>query len=201
MWNTRYGSEEYAYGTDPNEFFKKFIQEYPPGKLLLPAEGEGRNAVYAAGLGWKVSAFDMSEEGKKKAEQLAKIKQVKIEYDVLNLEQTNYPENSFDAIALIYAHFPPHKKSEYHNFLDRYVKTGGIMILEGFSKSHPEVSIENKKPSGPQMIDMLYSMEEIKEDFNNYEIIALKEKVIELNEGMYHKGKSSVIRFVGRKIK
>lgn len=67
-WNDRYKNPEYAYGISPNEFIKGELQTLNPGKILFPGEGEGRNAVYAAKLGWDVSAFDISEEGKKKSD-------------------------------------------------------------------------------------------------------------------------------------
>lgn len=199
MWDKRYGSEEFAYGVEPNEYFKEKIGGLKPGKILLPAEGEGRNAVYAAELGWNVQAFDLSTEGKAKAERLARLNQVKIDYQVAELSEIKLKEEAFDVVALIYAHFPPHMKSAYHKQLDKYVKTGGLVILEGFSKSHPEVSKNNGKPMGPQHPDMLFSEQEIKMDFPNYEIIELKEEQIILNEGEFHEGLGSVVRFVGRK--
>jgi len=55
----------------PNHFFKEELDNVKPGNILLPAEGEGRNAVYAAKLGWNVLAFDDSASGKKKAKKLA----------------------------------------------------------------------------------------------------------------------------------
>lgn len=49
MWDKRYGNTEYAYGEEPNAFFKKTLDKLDlKGSILLPAEGEGRNAVYAA---------------------------------------------------------------------------------------------------------------------------------------------------------
>ena len=60
FWNERYGAPEYAYGTEPNVFFKQELDGLKPGRLLLPAEGEGRNGVYAAEKGWSVSAYDWS---------------------------------------------------------------------------------------------------------------------------------------------
>ena len=78
MWDTRYGKDEYAYGTEPNQFLKEKLEDLEPGSILFPAEGEGRNAVYAAQLGWKVSAFDISEVGKQKALKLAGQKKVSI---------------------------------------------------------------------------------------------------------------------------
>jgi hypothetical protein len=52
---------------------------------------------------------------------------------------------------------------------------------------------------GPKDLDMLFSIDEIKADFSNYEFLELEEKEIELNEGIYHNGTGSVIRFVARK--
>jgi hypothetical protein len=71
FWNNRYSTEEYAYGTLPNEYLKEEAEKLKPGNILFPAEGEGRNAVHAARLGWKVYAFDISTEAKLKAEKLA----------------------------------------------------------------------------------------------------------------------------------
>ncbi len=83
FWNVRYSEEIYAYGTAPNVFFSSELKKLPPGKALFPAEGEGRNAVYAATCGWNVIAFDQSEAGKEKALQLAAKKGVEIDYAVL----------------------------------------------------------------------------------------------------------------------
>jgi len=77
----------------------------------LPAEGEGRNAIFAAKSGWSVSAFDISDEGKNKANRLAKANNVTIDYRVGLLESLNYNDEQFDVIGLIYAHFPADLKS------------------------------------------------------------------------------------------
>jgi hypothetical protein len=45
FWNERYANEEYAYGEEPNEFFKQELARLQPGRILLPADGEGRNGV------------------------------------------------------------------------------------------------------------------------------------------------------------
>ena len=71
FWEIRYAEKQYAYGENPNVYFKEQLDKLKPGKILLPAEGEGRNAVYAAKQGWEVMAFDLSSEGKNKAEKLA----------------------------------------------------------------------------------------------------------------------------------
>jgi ubiquinone/menaquinone biosynthesis C-methylase UbiE len=95
-------------------FFKEQIDKLIAGKILMPAEGEGRNALYAAQKGWQAEAFDISDEGQKKALNLAKEKGVAISYQVGEISEIDLPENSFDAMGLIYAHFPAAIKSTYH---------------------------------------------------------------------------------------
>ncbi len=198
-WNDRYSKEQFAYGEQPNDYLKEQLEKLPIGTILFPAEGEGRNAVFAAKLGWTVSAFDISIEGKKKAIRFAEINNVTIDYQVGELQALNYNNKQFDVIALIYAHFPANIKSLYHKTLDKYLRTNGIIIFEAFSKKHIDYLSKNEKVGGPKDIAMLFSIEELKSDFVNYEIIELTEKEIELSEGQFHNGKGSVIRFVGRK--
>jgi hypothetical protein len=102
-------------------------------------------------------------------------------------------------MALIYAHFPAAIKSSYHKSLDKFLRKDGIIIFEAFSKRHLDYVSKNEKVGGPRDIDSLFSINEIKSDFPNYEFDELKEMEIELSEGIFHNGIGSVIRFVGRK--
>ncbi|NII81228.1 class I SAM-dependent methyltransferase [Pedobacter riviphilus] len=198
-WNDRYSTDEFAYGEQPNNYLKEQLIQLETGTILFPAEGEGRNAVFAAKLGWKVSAFDISIEGKNKALQLAENNNVSIDYQVGELQELDYKTEQFDAIALIYAHFPSAIKSTYHKTLSNYLRKGGLLIFEAFSKKHLDYLAKNEKVGGPKEIDMLFSIEEIRADFENYEILVLEEREIELKEGLFHNGQGSVIRFVGRR--
>ena len=198
-WNERYGKEEFAYGEEPNNYLKEQLKKFDVGTILFPAEGEGRNAIFAAKLGWHVSAFDISSEGKNKALKLAESNNVTIDYEVGELHKLPYQPEQFDAIALIYAHFPANIKSSYHKKLDTFLKKGGVIIFEAFSKKHLDYVTANEKVGGPKDLESLFSIEEIKTDFPNYEIIELVEKEIELKEGLFHNGYGSVIRFAGRK--
>lgn len=199
-WDERYGSEEFAYGTEPNNYLKEQLSKLKPGKILFPAEGEGRNAVFAATLGWKVSAFDISANGRNKALQLAEQLKTSIDYRVGELSTLDYQIEQFDAIALIYAHFPGAIKSSIHQMLNQYLRKDGFVIFEAFSKSHLEYIAKNEKVGGPKDIESLFSIEEIKADFPDYRIIELAETEIELSEGLFHNGTGSVIRFVGQKL-
>lgn len=198
-WDERYKEAEYAYGKEPNLFFKEWLQKMEAGSILMPADGEGRNGVYAATLGWEVTSFDWSIEGQSKALQLALENKVTKQYIVGDLENLQFATESFDAIGLIYAHFSAEKKSVVHKKLSAFLSRGGIIIFEAFSKKHLDYKQLDPGVGGPEDIDMLYSLEEIKADFDKYDILLLEEAVITLKEGNYHNGKGSVIRFVGRK--
>ena len=175
-WNDRYSKAEFAYGVKPNDYLKEQLGKLDVGSILFPAEGEGRNAVFAAKLGWTVSAFDISVEGKNKAFRLAETNKVTIDYQVGELQTLKYNKEQFDAIALIYAHFPADIKSLYHKTLDNYLRKNGLVIFEAFSKRHIDYISRNEKVGGPKDITMLFSMDELKSDFANYEIIELAEK-------------------------
>ncbi len=199
FWDERYRQAGYAYGEQPNAYLKEKLTGLPAGKILFPAEGEGRNAVFAASLGWAAFAFDLSGEGKRKAMQLAGKYQVELNYEVGEFGNMIYDHNQFDAIGLIFAHFPAHLKTAYHKALVSYLKPGGTLIMEAFSKKHIDYIKRNEKVGGPRNVEILLSAEDILSDFSDLEIIEFTEREVELTEGLYHNGTAHVVRFTGRK--
>jgi len=199
FWNDRYSATEFVYGKKPNAYLKEKLTKINPGTILFPAEGEGRNAVFAATLGWRVSAFDTSSEGRKKALRLAKEHNVEIEYHTADLNEIGYETAEFDAIALIFTHFPPEIRKEYFQHFITYLKEGGIIIFEGFSKKHSEYQNMNPDAGGPKNMEMLFSGQELKDDFTDFDFLEFNETEVELEEGLFHKGKGSVIHFVAKK--
>lgn len=194
FWNERYATDEYVYGTEPNQFFKNQLKNLHPGKILFPAEGEGRNAVYAATQEWQVTAFDSSTVAKDKAENLARKNNVAINYMIADYENTSFLSESFDCLVLIFAHMPPHKRKEYHQKLASLLKPGGKLILEGFSKKQ----IENNT-GGPGNVEMLFSEDELLSDLHFFSELTVTEKTTTLNEGPFHQGKASLIQAIGIK--
>ena len=194
FWNERYSAEVYVYGTAPNTFLRKQLECLIPGSVLFPCEGEGRNAVFAAQHGWKVSAFDASETGKEKALLLAKKQEVDFTYDVADAMEISYPEASFDVIALIYAHFHENIRQTLHHKMISWLKPGGILILEAFNP----LQLSNTS-GGPKDPSMLYTNEMLQSDFNQLQTILLGNEKIILDEGSFHRGPADVIRCVGQK--
>lgn len=200
FWEERYSEQTYAYGKEPNVYFKQIIETLTPGKILLAAEGEGRNAVFAASLGWEVYAYDFSEMAHKKAMQLASEKGVTIHYQIASLSDLEFPENFFDVIGLIYVHFPDSIRTQNHQKLAKFLKNDGYFILEAFSLNHPKYQQKNPSVGGPKMESQLYTKEHLKKDFKGYSFLTLKEEEIHLAEGNYHNGTTTVMRMVSKKI-
>lgn len=194
IWNERYSQSEYVYGETPNKFFAEALENLAAGKIILPCEGEGRNAVYAAGKGWKVNAFDSSEAGKIKALQLAAKKNVFIDYAIEDAVLIDYPADSADVVAFIYAHFPPSIRTQIHRKAIEWLKPGGKLIIEAFNPDQ----LKNNS-GGPKDLSMLYTEEMVREDFRELQIELLQTMQTTLSEGKYHEGIAEIIQFVGVK--
>lgn len=194
FWNDRYSEKAYAYGELPNAFIKEELAKLKPGKILFPAEGEGRNSVYAATQGWEVYAFDPSIEGKKKAELLATKHKVKIQYDLAAYQDASYPTENFDCIAFTFTHMPPELRVLTHKKLSTFLKPGGIVLMEAFSKQQID-----KNTGGPKNIEFLFSKEILESDFSGFSKVEIFETETVLSEGPYHQGLASVVRMVAKK--
>ncbi len=195
FWNERFSTDEYIYGKNPNKFFKEQIDELKPGRLLLPGEGEGRNSVYAAIKGWEVDAVDFSQAAKEKTLKLAKKNNVNINYTLSNLADFIPLENCYDAIGLVFIHLNPDSRKVVHKRIVNALRNNGRIILEAFEKEQL-----GKSSGGPQSEEMLYSKEELENDFRDLRMLLLEKKTVLLDEGDKHKGDASVIKFVGEKV-
>lgn len=195
FWNERYAEHESVYGVTPNEFFKEQLGNLPPGKILLPAEGEGRNAIYAASLGWQVAAFDFSEVAKTKTLKLAAdLGITTIDYKVQDLSTLILQEEEYDAVALIYVHLTEQVRNHLIQQCIKCLKPGGKLIMEVFSKGQLHYT-----SGGPKDESMLYSRDMVADLFTELKIVSNEEVVENLSEGPFHSGPASIVRLVAIK--
>jgi SAM-dependent methyltransferase len=194
FWDQRYSEPGFAYGMEPNTFFAEVLDSLTPGRLLLPGEGEGRNAIYAAGKGWKVSAFDLSNVARDKALDWADSLGLQFEYRLSSLEEFFCLESIFDLIAIIYIHLLPETRQQVHRQLSACLKPGGKIILECFHKNQLICGT-----GGPSIEALLYHEEDIRSDFNDLDIDLCEERLLDIYEGKYHSGNSSVVRLIANK--
>jgi SAM-dependent methyltransferase len=197
FWNERYGAPEFAYGEAPNNWLEQELPDVPPGqtqRILLPAEGEGRNAVFAAKKGYTVVCFDASEKGREKAMQLAERHGVVIDYRINDAMHFQIEPGAYDVVALIYAHFPADLLPIIHARCVEALRPGGHFILEGFAKEQLPLN-----SGGPKNEAMLFSIDELSQQLAGLRTLDLRRERVLLNEGAFHQGEAEVIRATGLK--
>lgn len=194
FWNQRYSATEFAYGESPSTFFSENLWYQYYGRILLPGEGEGRNAVHAAKNGWLVHAFDFSEVAAAKAIGLSRKENVKIEYEIADVASFKTAENYYHLINISFLHLPSATRRSFHKSLVKYLRPGGSILAEFFSKKQIDYDT-----GGPKNLDMLYDIEELKSDFQEMDISILNEEFIDLDENNFHDGKAWVIRLIASK--
>lgn len=194
MWDQRYAAPDYAYGKDPNDFLREVSDRIPRGRVLCLAEGEGRNAVYLAGLGCSVLAVDSSAVGMAKADKLADERQVRIETQVVDLADFSIPRESFDAIVAIFCHLPPALRSQVHRQAVQGLRSGGVLVLEGYALGQL-----GRGTGGPPAAELLFDLTTIQQELYGLQWERAVEKEREVLEGSFHTGLGQVVQLVGVK--
>jgi len=194
MWNERYQTQKNLYTTKSNFHFEQYLKDKEPGKILLPGDGEGRNGVFAAKLGWEVTTFDYSRVGLDHANELAQQEKVNIQTLHSSITEFNFQSNYFDVISIIFFHVPPEIRQMHFPRLLDFLKPKGKLFILGFNKKQIQLS-----SGGPKNIDMLFDKNELLLNFKNLEIEKLTEFAFDLNEGPKHQGKAELIEFIGIK--
>lgn len=194
FWDQRFSINEFVYGKAPNNFVAAFLDNHAPGKAFFPGEGEGRNAVYAAKLGWQCDCFDYSEEGRNKAMHLAQENGVSINYHLGDITKLDAPENSYDAVFLTFLHLQPQDRTNTHKQLVKSLKPGGHIVMEVFDKKQIDMNT-----GGPKNPEMLYSPKNLEADFQDIQILKNDMDLRYMEEGAHHIGEAFTIHFIARK--
>jgi SAM-dependent methyltransferase len=194
MWDQRYDTSEYVYGTDPNDFLAGVVAEMPAGKTLCLAEGEGRNAVFLAEHGHQVTAVDSSAVGLEKAERLANDRGVSIATVTADLAHYEIERDSWDVIVSIFAHVPPDVRRPLHKKIVRGLHSGGMLVLEAYTPE--QIKLGTGGPPVPQMTMTLTALREELDGLIFRHAVELEREVL---EGRYHTGKGAVVQVVAVK--
>lgn len=194
MWNERYSSETYAYGTEPNKFLTEMYDKLPSGRILCLGEGEGRNAVWLAELGYDVTAVDISEVGLLKARKLAKSRGVSIKTVHADLSEYEIKPRHWDVIVSIFCHLPPTLRENLHHRCVKGLSPGGVFLLEAYTPMQTEY-----KTGGPPSAEMMMDVQSLTSELGGLEFLHLQERVREVNEGVFHNGTGAVVQVFARK--
>jgi SAM-dependent methyltransferase len=194
MWDDRYGTDEYVFGTEPNEFLAEQAQGLAPGRVLCIAEGEGRNAVWLAEQGHAVTAVDGSAVGLAKARRLAASRGVRIETVHADLSEYAIEPGGFDLVVSIFGHLPPALRRDVHGRCAAGLRPGGRMILEAYTPRQLKHGT-----GGPPTTELMMTADALREDFAGLEFLVLEERERPVHEGRGHDGLAAVVQLVARK--
>lgn len=194
MWNERYSSESYAYGTTANDFLVSMIDRLPVGKILCLAEGEGRNAVWLAQQGNEVTAVDASDVGLQKANRLAEERGVAITTVHADLADYDIGEQRWDAIISIFCHLPPGLRRDVHRRCVAGLRDDGMILLEAYTPLQLEY-----RTGGPPVAEMMMDAGSLSSELQGLKFLHLQECVRDIHEGEFHEGKGAVVQLLAMK--
>jgi SAM-dependent methyltransferase len=194
MWNQRYAEEGFVYGTQPNDFLAQAAARIPRGRVLSLAEGEGRNGVYLASLGYDVVGVDSSAVGMAKAQRLAREQGVELTTVVADLGRFIIPQASFSGVVSIFCHLPPEIRGPLLRDAVAGLIPGGMLVLEAYTPRQLEYGT-----GGPPQAELMMTLEQLRRDLVGLELEHALEIEREVHEGRYHRGLSSVVQVIGRK--
>jgi len=194
FWDQRYAEPGFAYGTEPNDFVRESAARIPRGPVLALGEGEGRNAVFLAGLGFTVTAMDGSSVGLEKAARLARERGLSLATVCADLADFGIAERAWAGIVSVWVHLPPALRERVHAGVVRGLAPGGAFVLEAFAPRQLKLGT-----GGPQSPERLAPLATIVRDLAGLELEIAREVEREVREGRYHGGRSATIQIVARK--
>lgn len=194
FWDERYARPGFFYGTAPNVFLTGAIGRVPNGgQVLSVGDGEGRNGVWLAAQGYRVTTVDGSAIAVGKAQELAAARGVAIAAHCADLLAWDWPVAAYDAVVAIFVHFMPSERPLVHARMRAALKPGGLIVMEAF---HPHQ--HGRSSGGPPVKAMLYDRATLAADFADTEIVLIEEAATDLDEGRHH-GPAEVTRLIARR--
>lgn len=198
FWDEKYDVDGYRYGTRPNAFVEAQALRVvePEGRVLCLGAGEGRNAIWLAKQGFEVTAVDASQVGIEKLRQRTDAEDLQIEAIRADVDAWTPPVGGFDAVVMTFFHRPPEARPATHQKAIDALRPGGVVILEGFTPKQRELGRES---GGPPDVELMFTAEMLREDFEALDIELLEELTVELDEGPGHSGPAEVVRMIARR--
>ncbi len=198
FWDERFSEPGFAYGTEPNDFLASNAERYfpPKGEVVSLGEGEGRNALFLARLGFHVTGVDASRVGMEKTRALAEKNGLHVHTVVTDLADYDLGTSRWDAIVSIWCHTEPKLRARLHRAVVGALKPGGVFLLEAYTPKQLE-----HQTGGPKSVELLMTLDAVRAELAGLEILVGEEKLREVHEGKYHEGTSAVLQLIARKAK
>ncbi len=168
-WDERYSGAEFEWTTRPNQFVAAELPDLPPGRALDLAAGEGRNSVWLAERGWRVTAVDFSRVGLEKGRKLATARgldEARIEWIVADLSDYEPERDAFDLVLIAYFQVGAGLRATVLSRAAAALVPGGTLFVVGHDLSNLTEGV-----GGPQYPEVLYTPEEISAELNGLRVL------------------------------
>jgi SAM-dependent methyltransferase len=195
-WDARFLGDDFLFGTEPNKWLRDHAAAFRPGgRLLCAADGEGRNSVFLARLGFAVDAFDISSVALAKARRLAAASDVTVNYQLADCDSFSWTPETYDGVAAIFVQFadPAMRRRLFARIIES-LKPGGIVVLQGYTPKQLDY-----RTGGPPNVEHLYTEAMLREAFAQLTILELNAYEDDITEGNGHRGRSALIGMVARR--
>ena len=195
-WNARFAGDDYLFGEEPNAFVRRHAHRVRPGDTALcVADGEGRNSVFLAEQGVRVTAFDFAPNGVAKAKRLAERRKVGVDHRLGDVYTWPWQAMQYSAVVAVFMQFvPPERRDGVFAAMRAAVAPGGLLLLEGYRPEQVDYGT-----GGPPHREHMYTREWLELQFADWEILELDAYDAVLHEGQAHSGMSALIDLVAAK--
>ncbi len=199
QWEQRYQDCECLFGEQPSELLSELLAGEPAlisqyQSALAVADGEGRNGLWLARQGLRVTTLEQSREATDTARTRAEKYGLKADIHCIDLFDWHWPGAGFDMIACIFLHLPPQQKQRLYSLIDHALKPGGLVAFEGYRKE--QITMNSGGPRDPAL---LYDREGLQQAFSDYETVLINETFTDVMVGGEYRGKGAVLHMIARK--
>ena len=196
-WDQRYDNPNHLFGYRPNDFLTQSeIMLRRGSRVLVVGDGEGRNGVWLAQRGHRVTSVDLSEVASRKATAWAAEKGVDLDVqvgDIVTWLAGEAGSGPWDAVVWIFCHLHPDVRRDAARLTIERMAPGARLILEAYTPAQIGLGT-----GGPPHEELTLTRERVYQDWAGLELdVHLTERRI--FEGPGHQGLSSVIQVLGLK--
>jgi SAM-dependent methyltransferase len=164
-WDERYRGQELLWKADPNRFLVAEVEGMAPGRALDLACGEGRNTIWLATKGWKVTAVDFSPVGLAKGRRMAEGRSLDVDWEEADLLEWTPPSGMFDLVIAFYLQLPAEQRRLVSRRASTALAPGGTVLIVGH-----DLSNLSEGYGGPTNPAVLFTPEDVAADLEGLNI-------------------------------
>ena len=164
-WNRRYSKADLLWSATPNRFLVSEAEGLAPGRAIDLACGEGRNAMWLAELGWRVTAVDFSSVAIEKARRRAADEDLDVEFICSDLLEYEPDPSMYDLVLVLYLQLSGDERRIVLSRAASALAPSGTFLLVGHDRTNMTEGV-----GGPSDPAVLYTPDEVVSELPGLEI-------------------------------